>query len=102
MQFYWLAAVVFMTLGLFFTPAAAQYIAPNTAGSSGGSCTNGTYAWPDSSGYLLKCVSGAWTKVTQSGTADYNAASCSSPYFSNCSPRWARWKSSWQVQAIQG
>jgi len=20
----------------------------------------------------------------------------------NCSPRWARWKSSWQVQAIQG
>src|SRR5258708_37524947 len=81
MRFYWFATVVFMTLRLFFTPASAKYIAPNTAGSSGGACTNGTYAWPDSSGYLLKCVSGAWTKVTQSGTVDYNGTSCTSPSF---------------------
>jgi hypothetical protein len=81
MRLYWFATVVFVTLGLFFTPADAQYIAPNTAGASGGACTNGTYAWPDSSGYFLKCVSGAWSKVTQAGTADYNAASCASPSF---------------------
>ena len=29
----------------------------------------------------MKCVSGAWTKVTQSGTVDYNGTSCTSPSF---------------------
>ena len=81
MRFSCFAAVFSVTLGLFLTSAYAQYIAPNAAASSGGACTNGTYAWPDSSGYLLKCVAGAWTKVTQSATADYNASACSSPYF---------------------
>src|SRR5258706_2094308 len=81
MRFYWFATVVFVTLGLFFTPASAQYIAPNAAASSGGACTNGTYAWPDSSVSFLNGWSGAWSKVTKAGTADYTAASCSSPSF---------------------
>jgi hypothetical protein len=81
MRYCCFAAVFSVTLGLFLTSAYAQYIAPNAAASSGGACTNGTYAWPDSSGYFLKCVSGAWSKVTQAGTADYTAASCSSPSF---------------------
>jgi hypothetical protein len=81
MRFSWPVPIVFVTLGLFAAPADAQYIAPNAAASAGGACTNGTYAWPDSSGYLLKCVSGAWTKVAQAGTADYNGTSCTSPNF---------------------
>jgi len=54
---------------------------PHAAATAGGACTNGTYAWPDGSGYVLKCVSGIWTKVAQAGTADYNGTSCTSPTF---------------------
>src|SRR5713101_1093596 len=31
-----------------------------------------------------------------------NKGSATAQFVRNCSPRWARWKSSWQVQAIQG
>jgi hypothetical protein len=81
MRFSRLLPIAFVAFGLSFIPSYAQYIAPNAAASAGGACTNGTYAWPDSSGYILKCVSSVWTKVTQSGTANYNSASCSIPYF---------------------
>ena len=81
MRLSWFVTTAFAVLGLLSVPADAQYIALTTAGACGGACTNGTYAWPDSSGYLLKCVSGVWTKVTEGGTADYNGTSCLSPYF---------------------
>src|SRR6516162_6023691 len=81
MRFSRLVPLVLVALGLFFTPADAQYITPNTAGSAGGACTNGTYTWPDSSGYVLKCTSSVWARVSEGGTADYNGTGCQSGYF---------------------
>src|SRR6516164_4935613 len=64
-------------------PAHAQYLTPNTGGTIGGACTNGTFTWPDSSGYILQCVSGAWAKLS-SGLSNYSPSSCWTP----TSPVW--------------
>jgi hypothetical protein len=81
MRFSRLLSAAFVALGFSFTPANAQYITPQAAAPAGGACTNGTYAWPDSSGYLLQCVAGIWTKIAQAGTADYNGTSCTGTTF---------------------
>lgn len=52
---------------------AAQFAtAPSyTAGAVGGSCNNSSqnFAWPDSNGYFLHCVSSLWVVANQPGTA---------------------------------
>jgi hypothetical protein len=59
----------FVVLGMLFLPAVghAQFETPNTAGTAGGACTTGHYAFPDSNGYALKCVSGVWVIAAGSG-----------------------------------
>ena len=43
----------------------------NVVGTVGGACNSGLndYAWPDTNGNILKCVSSVWTLVTQPATA---------------------------------
>jgi hypothetical protein len=73
-----LLAVAFALMALPSLPAHAQYMTPNTGGTIGGACTNGTFTWPDSSGYILKCVSGAWVKLS-SPTSNYTGSICQTP-----------------------
>lgn len=65
-------------LAFLSSPVHAQYMTPGTGGTIGGACTNGTFTWPDTNGYVLKCVSGAWVKLT-SGLSNYNGSFCQSP-----------------------
>jgi hypothetical protein len=72
------ATLAFALLALSSLPVRAQYLTPNTGGTIGGACTNGTFTWPDSSGYFLKCVSGAWVKLS-SPTSNYAGSICQTP-----------------------
>src|SRR5260370_33819966 len=65
-------------LPLTKVPVPAQYLTPSTSGTIGGACTNGTFTWPDSSGYFLKCVSGAWVKLS-TPTSNYAGSICQTP-----------------------
>jgi hypothetical protein len=72
--------VIFLSslLALMTQPSHAQYLTPNTGGTVGGACTNGTFTWPDSNGYFLKCVSGAWVKLS-SGLSNLSGSLCATP-----------------------
>ncbi len=71
-------ALAFAFLALTNVPVHAQYLTPSTSGTIGGACTNGTFTWPDSSGYFLKCVSGAWVKLS-TPTSNYAGSICQTP-----------------------
>src|ERR1700674_3758793 len=59
------ASLMLILTTLAFSPSAwAQFQTDKTAGASGGGCTTGNYAWPDTNGFALKCVSGAWVIET--------------------------------------
>lgn len=64
--------VVLIFLFAAFAPmlAEAQYATQPgyTAGTAGGSCNTTTqaFAWPDSNGHVLQCVSGVWIVVSDS------------------------------------
>jgi hypothetical protein len=70
--------IVSALLALAGSPVHAQYLSPSTGGTIGGACTNGTFTWPDSSGYFLKCVSGAWAKLP-SGLSNIPGSICATP-----------------------
>ena len=61
-------------LALVGTPSAHAQFANHTGnvvGTVGGTCSSSIndYAWPDTNGDILKCVSNVWTLVTQPATA---------------------------------
>jgi hypothetical protein len=58
-----------LAIHAFSSSAWAQFQTANTAGALGGGCTTGNFAWPDSNGFALKCVSGAWA-ATSGGTVN--------------------------------
>jgi hypothetical protein len=69
------AAVLLLFVGLLgvTTMAWGQFAnqTGNVVGTVGGACNSGLndYAWPDTNGNILKCVSSVWTLVTQPATA---------------------------------
>jgi hypothetical protein len=69
------AAVLLLFIGLLgvTTLAWGQFAnqTGNVVGTVGGACNSGLndYAWPDTNGNILKCVSSVWTLVTQPATA---------------------------------
>lgn len=64
--------LVVIALSLGPTPASAQFSnkVGNVAGAVGGACDSTTvdYAWPNTNGYILKCVANVWTIVNQPAT----------------------------------
>jgi hypothetical protein len=67
--------LVALVLALLALPkdGAAQFAnqTGNVVGTVGGACNSSAndYAWPDTNGQILKCVSNVWTLVTQSVAA---------------------------------
>jgi hypothetical protein len=51
------------------TVARAQFQTHGAAASAGGACTTGDFAFPDPSGYALKCIASLWTIVNQPAAA---------------------------------
>jgi hypothetical protein len=70
-------AVAIVALAFLCEPVQAQYMTAGAAGSSGGACTTGYFAWPDSNGYPLQCVSSVWALAGDFSTSDYGGTSCS-------------------------
>ncbi len=62
--------VLLLLAGLLgVTTARAQFQTHSSAATAGGACTTGDFAFPDPSGYALKCVASVWTIVNQPAAA---------------------------------
>jgi hypothetical protein len=64
-------AMLLVLAGLFgvTTTARAQFQTHSSAATAGGACTTGDFAFPDPSGYALKCIASVWTIVNQPAVA---------------------------------